>query len=113
MLTRDQILGAPEPELKPIPVPEWGGEVYIKVMSGTERDRWEILAFTDGKVNRDNFRATLLVKTLCDDKGNPIFTDVDVAALSAKPSPALVRLAKTAMKVNALTDSDVDELTKN
>jgi hypothetical protein len=113
MLTRDQIIATPASLITSVSVKEWGGCVGIKIMTAGERDAWELSAFTDGKVNRENFRATLMVHTLCDENGKPIFTLSDIPSLSLKPSPPIVRLANKAMKLNALTDADVDELTKN
>lgn len=113
MLTKEQILSTPTPKLTPIPVPEWGGEVCVKVMSGTERDAWEAVAFEDGHVTKDQFRAKLLVQTLSDEDGNLLFTPADIAALNEQASPVLIRLGDIALEVNALNAKDVDKLTKN
>lgn len=112
-ITREQILSSSDAKMEKVAVPEWGGDVHIKVMSGAERDRWEAAAFEGGKVNRDNFRARLLVETICDESGKLLFSPADVDALSAKSSAILSRLTPVALKINALTNDDVDALTKN
>ena len=41
LLTKDAILQAQDSKLEKLEVPEWGGHVFIKSMSGTERDNFE------------------------------------------------------------------------
>ena len=43
-LTADQILAADDMGLKEVNVPEWGGSVYIRVMTVGERDEYERMA---------------------------------------------------------------------
>jgi len=113
MLTKEQILAPRKQVIETVHVKKWGGSVGVKVMTAGERDAWEAAAFVDGKVNRENFRARLLVHTVCDDQGAPLFTSDDIPALAQQESPAVVRLVKKAMEINALSDGDVDDLTKN
>ncbi|MFE3382837.1 hypothetical protein [Streptomyces anulatus] len=40
-LSAEQILDADDLAIEDVPVPEWGGTVRVKGMSGTERDRFE------------------------------------------------------------------------
>src|SRR5213075_2335705 len=84
-------------------VPEWGGDVYVRTMYGTERDAWEFAILgQDGKVSPENFRAHLLVRTLADEQGNRLFADADAAALSAKAGPTLARLYDISRTLNKL-----------
>jgi hypothetical protein len=113
MNLKEQILKASDCPLKPITVPEWDCTLYIRTMSGAERDTWELTAFKDGKVSPEHFRAKLLVRCVCDEHGQRVFSDTDAADLSSKSATVLVKLYDVAAKVNGLTKSDVDELTKN
>jgi hypothetical protein len=91
-----------------------GGEVGIRVMSGTEREAWERQAFgDDGKADLKDFRAKLVAKTVCDASGVRMFSDDDITAVSGLPFPTLRELYDVSAKVNSLTTEDVDELTKN
>jgi hypothetical protein len=116
-LTRDAILKAEDLKKELVKVPEWGGDVYIRCMTGTERDLFESEAYTvkgkDVQINRENFRARLLVRVLVDEKGDRLFTDKDIAALGAKSAKPLDRIFAVAMRVNGLSRDDVEELTKN
>ncbi len=88
--------------------------VYVRVMSGTERDAWEIASFRDGKVLPEHFRAKLVVRCLCDEKGERLFKDEETGLLSdSLPSPAVVKLFDAAHKLNRLSKEDTDELVKN
>ena len=41
MLTREQILQSDDLPCETVPVPEWGGEVQVRTMTGTDRDAFE------------------------------------------------------------------------
>src|SRR6185503_6397195 len=103
-LTKEQILGAADAKSKTVNVPEWGGTVRVKVMTGTERDAWEAAILdAEGKVSKRQFRAKLLVQTLVDDAGKLLFTEADLNALSEKSGAAISRVYDVAAKLNALT----------
>lgn len=113
-LSKDQILAAPLPAPMVLHVPEWSGDVYIRIMTGTERDAFEAAVLgTDGKVTKDNLRARLLTRTLADETGARLFADGDAAALGGQSAVVLDRLYAEAMSLNGFTKSDVDELAKN
>jgi len=115
MLTADGILNSSDlSDLKKVNVPEWGGEVYIRVMTGIERDRWEIAATSAMKDTQTlNIRATLCAICICDDKGKRLFTDEQAQALGEKSSLALGRVFEVARHLNRLTDRDLEELEGN
>jgi hypothetical protein len=111
MLTRDQILSLkaslPTEEVQ---VPEWGGSVFVRTLTAAERDRFETL-FTRGK--QANFRALIVAFTACDADGKSLFAEEDAAAIGAMPVKPVQRIFDVAMRLNAITDADVDELEKN
>ena len=116
MLSADDILKSPDiGEIKTIKVPEWGGEVCVKVMSGAERDRWEIMQTTALRKNpaSANIRAGLCAVTLCDEKGQRLFTDFQIEELGKKSSIALDRIFAVAQRMNKLSNADLEELEKN
>jgi hypothetical protein len=41
LLSRDDILNADDLTIETIAVPEWGGEVNVKTLTGAEKDKWE------------------------------------------------------------------------
>ncbi len=116
-LNRNQILAAQDIKTQTVSVPEWGGDVIVKTMSGTERDAFEMSILQergdDEKKNVANYRSRLLVKCLVDDNGNPVFSDADIAELGAKSAVAMDRILTVAQRLNGLGKTDVEALTKN
>ena len=68
LLTRDTMLSASDIEIELVEVPEWGGHVFVKGMSGTERDQFEASITEqrgkDARVNMANIRAKLSADNL-------------------------------------------------
>jgi len=117
LLTREQILGANDIKTETIAVPEWGGDVLVRGLTGAQRDRFEADSL-EGKgkaqhVNLQNIRARLVARCIVDESGARIFQDSDVKALGAKSAQALNRVFEAAQKLSGLTDDDIDELTEN
>lgn len=107
-LSKSKILAAKDVKLsEAVPVPEWGGDVYIKTLSGTERDAFEE-AYAEQKMKA--FRVRFLVLTLSDEAGERLFSDGDIAALSGKSSIVINRLFEKAWSHNAFTNEAVDAL---
>lgn len=116
-LSRDKILAAQDLQTQEVPVPEWGGVVLVRGMTGAERDSFEasIMDMTgkERSINFQNMRAKLIAKCVIDEDGNRLFADADVEMLSDKSAAALNRVFEVAQKLCALTKDDMDELLKN
>ena len=41
LLSRDDILNADDLTIETVAVPEWGGEVNVKTLTGAEKDKWQ------------------------------------------------------------------------
>ena len=112
-LTKEQILAADDMGLLEVQVPEWGGSVFVRVMTVGERDSYE----NDWMVNKskgvDNFRSKFLQRVLCDEKGELLFKANEIELLAKKSARITIRVWEAAMKHNALSDDDVEELAKN
>ena len=112
--TAEQILAANDAGLMgPISVPEWGGDVFIRVMNVGERDSYERLWIGKKETGIENFRSEYLARCLCDDKGQLIFTRGQVAALAGRSGAVVGRLFDAALKHNNMTEADVEQLAKN
>lgn len=112
-LTKDQILAADDMGLLEVEVPEWGGSVFVRVMSVGERDSYENEWMVNKHKGVENFRSKFLQRVLCDDKGELLFTPSEVNGLAKKSARVITRVWEAAMRHNALTDNDVEELAKN
>lgn len=120
ILGRNDILQTNDQEIELVAVPGWGGSVYVRSLTGTERDRLEasMVQHMVGKkqsrqVNLNNLRAKLCAMACCDEAGNPIFTEADVIALGKKNAANLQAVFEVAQKLSGLTDEAVDELTED
>lgn len=113
-LSRDDILKVQDIRIEEVDVPEWGGTVFVKGMTGTERDLFETsIVETKGKntrVNMRNIRAKLVVHSACDAEGGLLFTIKDVDALGKKSAAALQRVFDKASQLSGISEKDVEEL---
>jgi len=117
ILTRDAILGAEDLPRELVEVPEWGGCVYVRALTGTERDAFEASVVEQRgkstKMNLRNIRAKLVALTVVDEEGTRLFSDADVKLLGQKSAAALDKLFEVAQRLSGLRDEDVEELAKN
>lgn len=120
ILTREKILNAVDIHFEIVPVPEWGGEVWVRSLSGSERDAFEasIVEFKGKKtaVKIQNIRAKLAALTMVDSDGpkaKRLFSDADVLILGKKSASALDRVYTVAQRLSGISDEDIEELEKN
>lgn len=111
-LTAEQILAADDLGLKKVEVKEWGGDVFIRVMSVGERDSYERLWIGKKESGVDNFRTEYLVRVLCNEKGELVFTRDQVQAFAMKSGAVMGRLFDEAIKHNNMSEADVEQLGK-
>lgn len=115
-LSRDAILQATDYKLERVECPEWGGHVFVRSISGFERDLFE-QSFVDSKGKRkevvENIRAGLAARTVCDAEGKRLFSDKDIAALGKKSAAALDRIFEVSQRLSGLSKADIEELAKN
>lgn len=117
VLTRDEIVKQRELQTELVPVPEWGGEVIVRALSGRERDAFEA-AIVEQKgrkaiVNTQNIRARLVATAVVDEHGQPIFYPSDVDLLGEQSAAALDRVFSVARRLSGMSEDDVEELAKN
>jgi hypothetical protein len=118
VLGRDDILAAPDIHPQKVEMPEWGGCVYVRGLTARERDAFESSIVSvdkngERKVNARNVRARLVALGVCDEAGQPVFTENDVNGLGKKSALALERLFDTIRHLSGMTDADLAELEGN
>jgi hypothetical protein len=119
----EQILAAQDITYEPVDVPEWGLKVFVKGLTGTERDDFEasirqMRPTADRKSMEpvlipDNMRSKMLVKCLVDEQGQRIFTDQQINALGAKNGAVLDRLHDVASRLSGMDGGAVDRAEAN
>lgn len=114
MLTRDMILEADDLKTETVKVPEWGGEVRVRMMTAADRDVYEQRLFQSREGGTiKNIRATLAAMCLVDDEGGRMFNEDDIEILGRKSASALNRVFEAAQRLNRITDDDLEELQGN
>lgn len=116
MLTREEILGLNDLEVKAIDVPYWG-EVNIRMMTALEKCRVED---TVARMTDDNqaaimaeLKAQVASIVVCDTEGKSLFKQDDIRALGGKSHVALDFILREAQKMAGLSDDALDESVKN
>ena len=114
MLTKEQLLQATIEKEK---VDLLGDHAYVRGMTGTERDQWEQWCLFKRKNSKtetvENFRASLVVRTVCDEGGVRLFTDTDLAAVGGMPGALLDKLYEIGARLSGVSNDDAEKLGKN
>jgi hypothetical protein len=117
-LSKDQILEASDLKAVEVQVPEWGGSVLVRTMTGADRDAFEASMVTvnpDGSRTPDmrNLRSKLVALTLVDEASNRLFDVSDIPRLAMKSSAALERVFEVAQRINGLGLKAEEDAVKN
>jgi hypothetical protein len=116
VLGRKDILDASDLHRESVDVPEWGGAVLVRGLTGKERDALEESTVQrrgrDVVRNFENLRARLVSMALVDENGARLFSEEDVEALGGKSARALDRVYAVAQRLAGLSPEDVKELTE-
>ena len=117
-LSRDDILGRDDLRRVRLTVPEWGGDIFVRTMTGYEKDWYETQNYDDQgnalpvQQRWLNLRARMAVLTVCDEQGNSLFTLADMDQLTRKSAPALDRIWEVATRLNGMAPA-AEEALKN
>ena len=117
-LTREQILerGAQlQMERELVVIPELGGDVYVRGMSGAERDQFEegLRVRTGrraGQTDLRNFRARFAVRVIVDEQGQRLLEDGDIGVLGRLPASTLDRIIATCTRLSGQTEEELRDL---
>lgn len=118
MLTGDQIRDAARHariDRDTLTVPELGGDICVRGMSGTERDRLEESfrvrkGKRQGQVDLRNFRAAMAARVIVNEEGERLLNDGDVEILGRLPSGVLDRIISKCNDLSGRSDEEVDDL---
>jgi hypothetical protein len=117
LLGKEEIFAANDIKSERVLVPEWGGEVMVRGLSGRARDEWEASMLVQrGKTRVQDLadlRARLVVRCVVDEAGDLVFTPGDLDAVSGKSGAALNRVFEVAAKLSGISDDDVEEMTED
>ncbi len=122
-LSRDALLQRDELKIEKVELTR--GYVYVREMTGSEKDVWEqsmLKQKPSGNKNKpveyetslEDFRAKLAVMTVCDEDGKLLFRPQDARSLNnAMSASNMEKIVETAQRLNAVTEKDKEEILKN
>lgn len=113
MISRQAILDAKDLATATVHVDEWGDDVTVRMMTGTERHTLYAKANESGKFNLGMFTAMLATLTMVDADGARLFADDEVAIVAGKSASALQKVFEASAELNKLNTGAVDAATKN
>jgi len=124
-LTREQILGAKRRQQQ-VDVPEWGGSVTITALTLADRGRALTDLIRSGSdhegdpaAHKEAFRdwqIRLLIRSILDESGEPMFGADDLAALAKADGVPVTRIVDAAGALNGFfvqQKDPVEEVAKN
>lgn len=111
---KDAILAMDDLVREMVHFPEWGLAAWVRTFTAAELVTWQVeCAKDDGSVDSTNIMARMVVRCLVDEDGNRIFEDSDAEALGRKSASAVKRAFDVAMRLNGLSDEDVEAIAGN
>lgn len=117
-LKRDDIKRVTDRTFEDVEVPEWGGVVRVRSLTGKEKDEFErslMVVEQRGKKTvavpeLENMRAKLAVLSMVDENGALLFSNDDIPWLTEKSASALDRVVKVAQYLSRMNDVDFEEI---
>jgi len=117
LLGRDAILKADDLPTEDVDVPEWGGTVRVRGLTGTGRDEyWASMTVQRGSqqvIDSANATAKLVARCVVGEDGEPLFTQQDVSALGQRSGSALNRVFEVATRLSGISEADMAEAGKD
>lgn len=116
MSLADDIFAIDDLVREKVEIPEWKMTLYVRTMTGLERDdfeNWIGKNTRDGHVDLRTMRARLTVLCLVDSKGNRVFSNDQLEQVAAKSGLVLGRVSEIATRLNGLSGEDIEDLAEN
>jgi hypothetical protein len=117
-LSKDDILKAEGPPTEEVEIPQWGGSVLVRGMTGRERDEFEARTMVrrgnEMVPDAGNIRARMVACCVIDeDTGQRMFTESDAQALGDKSAKAIIRIAEVAGRLSGIGEDDIEEMAED
>lgn len=120
LLSKAEIIAAEDIAYEDVPVPEWGGAVRVRGLTGAQRSLIEATMVAskgqEVEVRIEAFRTLrerLVAASLVDENGKRLFTDHEVSALGEKSAVVLSRLMAVAQRLSGMDEKAVEAMAGN
>jgi hypothetical protein len=109
-LTREEILQVKDLREEEIEIPEWGGSIVVRSLSGNARQKLVMNCMDKaGKMDIQKLYPMLLIAGCVE----PQFTKADTDGLNEKSAAALEKAGKAIMKLSGMALEDIEQAEKN
>ena len=112
-LSKDDIFKADDLPTKDMDIPEWGGTLTIRTLTGAERDEWESAFVNQDKIDIRGLKTRLIQLTVLNGDGNPMFPKADRLQLNGKSASVIDRIFQVSQRLSGLTKEDAEEMVGN
>jgi hypothetical protein len=115
LLTFDDIVAASDIRYEYVDVPEWGGRLKLKSLTGEERGKVFTAIRAHGKQIHDEdeaqsiFYARVIAASAVDEDDKPVIGQKNALALTKKSSSALNRVYKVCARLSGLGDEEIEK----
>ena len=112
-LSKDDIFKADDLPTKDIDIPEWGGTLTIRTLTGAERDEWESAFVNQDKIDIRGLKSRLVQLTTMNGDGQQMFTKADLQKINGKSASVIDRIFQVSQRLSGLTKEDAEEMVEN
>lgn len=100
LLAAEDILTLSDTKYQELDIPEWGGTVRLRSLTGLEAAVFLDASTSDKKTSV----ARLVALSVVNEEGEPVFTEEHVLQLQRKSLRALLRIQDAALVLNGMTE---------
>lgn len=111
ILSKADIFRVQDLERELVNLPEWGGSVYVRAMTGRERDHLENIVSQSSSI--ENVRARVAQMCCVNGEGKQIFEVTDIKRLGEKSAAPLHKIFEVARRLSKISPRDVEKMTEN
>ena len=115
-LSKNEIFAVKDVDIHEVEVPEWGGSILLRGMTGEQRNNYEHWAHTQSKETVPDYRGIrerLIMSCAIDENGEALFTEDDLQQLAAKNSEVIDRLHEKCRELCGMDQDAVEDAAKN
>ena len=112
-LTKADIFKADDLPTKDMDIPEWGGTLTVRTLTGIERDEWESAFVNQDKIAIRGLKARLVQLTTMNGDGQQMFTKADLQKINSKSASVIDRIFQVSQRLSGLTKEDAEEMVEN
>ena len=112
---RSKVLESDDIEEEIITIPQWGIDLLVKGMSGSDRAKFLKRSSTAGEVDLERFYPELVIATCFDpeDPEHKVFEPADRDALGKKSGAALELVATLALRLSGMGPKSIDTVVES